>query len=152
MPRLGIIPTLSGSAAWGCPFRFISGRSDPRSWCSVMAPEAMFSKPDFYTRRGVPHSTYMMFRGLLPLQGFMVAIVIRRSADRRHLVRRMCKVVDWPRILLGLVIFAQATISSRSDPRQALTKYWDTPIPLETPAPPSARSLRHLSSARQGVA
>jgi len=44
--------------------------------CSVMAPEAVFSKPNFYTKRGVPHSTYMMFRGLLPLQGFMVAIVI----------------------------------------------------------------------------
>lgn len=44
--------------------------------CSVMAPEAVFSKPNFYTRRGVPHSTYMMFRGLLPLQGFMVAIVV----------------------------------------------------------------------------
>ncbi len=44
--------------------------------CSVMAPEAVFSKPDFYTKRGVPHSTFMMFRGLLPLQGFMVAIVV----------------------------------------------------------------------------
>jgi hypothetical protein len=44
--------------------------------CSVMAPEAVFSKPNFYTKRGVPHSTYMMFRSLLPLQGFMVAIVI----------------------------------------------------------------------------
>ena len=44
--------------------------------CSVMAPEAVFSKPNFYTKRGVPHSTYMMFRGLLPLQGFMVAIVV----------------------------------------------------------------------------
>ena len=44
--------------------------------CSVMAPEAVFSKPDFYIKRGVPHSTYMMFRSLLPLQGFMVAIVV----------------------------------------------------------------------------
>jgi hypothetical protein len=44
--------------------------------CSVMAPESVFSKPAFYTKRGVPHSTFMMFRGLLPLQGFMVAIVV----------------------------------------------------------------------------
>lgn len=44
--------------------------------CSVMAPESVFTKPQFYVERGVPHSTFMMFRGLLPLQGFMVAIVV----------------------------------------------------------------------------
>ncbi len=43
--------------------------------CSVMAPEAAFTKPAFYRAGGVPLSSYRMFRGLLPLQGFMVAIV-----------------------------------------------------------------------------
>jgi len=44
--------------------------------CSVMAPEATFTKADFYRRGGVPLATYTMFRGMLPLQGFMVAIVM----------------------------------------------------------------------------
>ncbi len=44
--------------------------------CSVMAPEATFTKEDFYRKGGVPQCTYRMFRGMLPLQGFMVAIVI----------------------------------------------------------------------------
>jgi hypothetical protein len=44
--------------------------------CSVMAPEATFTKASFYTKGGVPLATYGMFRGMLPLQGFMVAIVI----------------------------------------------------------------------------
>ena len=44
--------------------------------CSVMAPEATFTSRDFYRRNGVPDATYRMFRGMLPLQGFMVAIVV----------------------------------------------------------------------------
>lgn len=44
--------------------------------CSVMAPEASFTKPDLYREAGVPMATYAMFRGMLPLQGFMVAIVM----------------------------------------------------------------------------
>lgn len=44
--------------------------------CSVMAPEATFTSKEFYRRNGVPDCTYRMFRGMLPLQGFMVAIVI----------------------------------------------------------------------------
>ena len=44
--------------------------------CSVMAPEATFTRPEFYRRGGVPDSTYHMFRGMLPLQGFMVAVVL----------------------------------------------------------------------------
>ncbi len=43
--------------------------------CSVMAPEATFTKEEFYRKGGVPQCTYYMFRGMLPLQGFMVAIV-----------------------------------------------------------------------------
>jgi uncharacterized membrane protein YedE/YeeE len=43
--------------------------------CSVMAPEATFTKEAFYLKGGVPQCTYRMFRGMLPLQGFMVAIV-----------------------------------------------------------------------------
>jgi uncharacterized membrane protein YedE/YeeE len=43
--------------------------------CSVMAPESIFTKPEFYRRGGVPLATYIMFRSLLPLQGFMAAIV-----------------------------------------------------------------------------
>ena len=43
--------------------------------CAVMAPESIFTKPDFFRRGGVPQATYHMFRGMLPLQGFMVAIV-----------------------------------------------------------------------------
>jgi uncharacterized membrane protein YedE/YeeE len=43
--------------------------------CSVMAPEATFTKEAFYRKGGVPQCTYYMFRGMLPLQGFMVAIV-----------------------------------------------------------------------------
>ena len=44
--------------------------------CSVMAPEATFTNASFYRKGGVPMATYAMFRGMLPLQGFMVAIVI----------------------------------------------------------------------------
>ncbi|MDZ7754542.1 MAG: YeeE/YedE thiosulfate transporter family protein [Gammaproteobacteria bacterium] len=44
--------------------------------CSVMAPEATFTKEEFYRKGGVPRCTYHMFRGMLPLQGFMVAIVV----------------------------------------------------------------------------
>lgn len=43
--------------------------------CSVMAPESAFTKQDFYRNSGVPDCTYRMFRSMLPLQGFMVAIV-----------------------------------------------------------------------------
>ena len=43
--------------------------------CSVMAPEATFTSEEFYRKGGVPRCTYYMFRGMLPLQGFMVAIV-----------------------------------------------------------------------------
>ena len=43
--------------------------------CSVMAPEATFTKESFYIQGGVPQCTYRMFRGMLPLQGFMVAVV-----------------------------------------------------------------------------
>lgn len=44
--------------------------------CSVMAPEATFISPDAYRKGGVPLATYAMFRGMLPLQGFMVAVVL----------------------------------------------------------------------------
>lgn len=44
--------------------------------CSVMAPEATFTEESFYRKGGVPQCTYRMFRGMLPLQGFMVAIVM----------------------------------------------------------------------------
>lgn len=44
--------------------------------CSVMAPESVLTQADFYQRYGVPLATYTMFRSFLPLQGFMVAIVM----------------------------------------------------------------------------
>nr|VFK65315.1 MAG: Sulphur transport [Candidatus Kentron sp. UNK]VFK71495.1 MAG: Sulphur transport [Candidatus Kentron sp. UNK] len=44
--------------------------------CSVMAPESVFTKYSYFQRGGVPLATYRMFRGMLPLQGFMVAIVM----------------------------------------------------------------------------
>lgn len=44
--------------------------------CSVMAPESAFTSKEFYRQNGVPDCTYKMFRGMLPLQGFMVAIVM----------------------------------------------------------------------------
>jgi len=44
--------------------------------CSVMAPEAVFIKERNYCSAGLPQATYKMFRGMLPLQGFMVAVVI----------------------------------------------------------------------------
>jgi hypothetical protein len=44
--------------------------------CSVMAPESIFTKASFYRNRGVPLATYQMFRSMLPLQGFMIAIVM----------------------------------------------------------------------------
>jgi hypothetical protein len=43
--------------------------------CSVMAPESAFTSKEFYRKNGVPDCTYKMFRSMLPLQGFMVAIV-----------------------------------------------------------------------------
>lgn len=44
--------------------------------CSAMAPESIFTEPHHFQKGGVPLSTYNMFRGMLPLQGFMVAIVL----------------------------------------------------------------------------
>ncbi|MCG7938704.1 MAG: YeeE/YedE family protein [Candidatus Thiodiazotropha lotti] len=44
--------------------------------CSAMAPESAFTSHDFYRKNGVPDCTYRMFRGMLPLQGLMVSIVI----------------------------------------------------------------------------
>ena len=43
--------------------------------CSVMAPEAKLSSEATFRKGGVPRCTYYMFRSMLPLQGFMVAIV-----------------------------------------------------------------------------
>ncbi len=44
--------------------------------CSVMAPESALMSKERYCKDGVPLCTYRMFRGMLPLQGFMVAIVL----------------------------------------------------------------------------
>ncbi|CAK0780722.1 Sulf_transp domain-containing protein [Gammaproteobacteria bacterium] len=44
--------------------------------CAVMSPEAALTTPALYRAGGVPIATYRMFRSTLPLQGFMVAIVI----------------------------------------------------------------------------
>ncbi len=44
--------------------------------CSVMAPESAFMSKEQYCDDGVPLCTYRMFRSMLPLQGFMVAIVL----------------------------------------------------------------------------
>jgi len=44
--------------------------------CSVMAPESAFMSRERYCDEGVPLCTYRMFRSMLPLQGFMVAIVL----------------------------------------------------------------------------
>ncbi len=44
--------------------------------CSVMAPESVFMKKEHYCSKGVPLCTFRMFRSMLPLQGFMMAIVV----------------------------------------------------------------------------
>ena len=44
--------------------------------CSVMAPESVFMNKESYCGQGVPLCTFRMFRGMLPLQGFMAAIVL----------------------------------------------------------------------------
>jgi len=44
--------------------------------CSVMAPESALMSEERYCNDGVPLCTYRMFRSMLPLQGFMVAIVL----------------------------------------------------------------------------
>lgn len=44
--------------------------------CSVMAPESVFMQEKSYRAKGVPLCTFRMFRGMLPLQGFMAAIVL----------------------------------------------------------------------------
>lgn len=44
--------------------------------CSVMAPESVFMDKESYCRQGVPLCTFRMFRSMLPLQGFMAAIVL----------------------------------------------------------------------------
>jgi uncharacterized membrane protein YedE/YeeE len=44
--------------------------------CSVMAPESALTGKAYFRRNRVPDCTYQMFRGMLPLQGFMVAIVV----------------------------------------------------------------------------
>jgi hypothetical protein len=44
--------------------------------CAVMAPEAILAKKEFFCSRGVPLCSFNMFRGMLPLQGLLVAIVL----------------------------------------------------------------------------
>jgi len=44
--------------------------------CSVMAPESVFMRQEAYRAKGVPLCTFRMFRGMLPLQGFMAAIAL----------------------------------------------------------------------------
>jgi len=44
--------------------------------CSVMAPESVFMNEETYRGKGVPLCTFRMFRSMLPLQGFMAAIVL----------------------------------------------------------------------------
>lgn len=44
--------------------------------CSVMAPESVFMDKDAYCGKGVPLCTFRMFRSMLPLQGFMAAVVL----------------------------------------------------------------------------
>lgn len=44
--------------------------------CSVMAPESVLTGKAYFRRNRVPDCTYQMFRSMLPLQGFMVAIVM----------------------------------------------------------------------------
>lgn len=44
--------------------------------CAVMAPESVFFKKDFFCGRGVPLCSFNMFRGMLPLQGLLVSIVL----------------------------------------------------------------------------
>jgi hypothetical protein len=43
--------------------------------CAVMAPGASFTSRALYRWGGIPDATYRMFRGILPLQGFMLALV-----------------------------------------------------------------------------
>jgi len=44
--------------------------------CSVMAPESVFMNQETSCAQGVPLCTFRMFRSMLPLQGFMAAIVL----------------------------------------------------------------------------
>lgn len=48
--------------------------------CAVMAPESVFMKQEHSLtkggRKGIPVGTFRMFRSMLPLQGFMTAIVV----------------------------------------------------------------------------
>lgn len=44
--------------------------------CSVMAFESVFMKQETYRGKGVPLCTFRTFRSMLPLQGFMAAIVL----------------------------------------------------------------------------
>jgi hypothetical protein len=44
--------------------------------CAVMAPEAILAKKEFFCDRGVPLCSFNMFRGMLPLQGLLVAVVL----------------------------------------------------------------------------
>lgn len=44
--------------------------------CSVMAPESVFISKKHYCGQGLPVCTFRMFRSMLPLQGFMAAIVL----------------------------------------------------------------------------
>lgn len=44
--------------------------------CAIMSPHASLMSQKGYQNRGVPNATYAMFRGLLPLQGLMTAVVV----------------------------------------------------------------------------
>lgn len=44
--------------------------------CAAMAPESCATSEEAFRRQGLPCCTYRMFRGMLPLQGLMVAVVV----------------------------------------------------------------------------
>lgn len=48
--------------------------------CAVMAPESVLAKKEFFCLRGVPLCSFNMFRGMLPLQGLLVAVVLLNLA------------------------------------------------------------------------
>lgn len=77
----GSVRTLGWSeAAWmmlvGALLGFGIAKSGFGTECGVMAPEAMWMRKESLTRQGLPACSFNMFRGMLPLQGLLIAIVL----------------------------------------------------------------------------
>lgn len=80
----GNVSAIGWHAAWMTGVGALLGLGIAKSGfgteCAAMAPESIFMRAERFQRDGLPLCTYRMFRGLLPLQGLLVAVVMLNLA------------------------------------------------------------------------